>query len=119
MARRSRLVGRPAPAPVRPPARLRLPARAGGGAQILVERARRLRRAAPLRKARTLSTRTVRSSATVTTSPARTVRLGGIDALAVEAHMAGGRERGGGAAGAHHPRVPQPFVDALPVQRSV
>ena len=30
--------------------------------------------------------------------------------------MAGGGERGGGAAGAHHPRVPQPFVDALTVQ---
>jgi hypothetical protein len=30
--------------------------------------------------------------------------------------VAGSGERGGGAAGTHHPRVPQPFVDALPVQ---
>jgi len=40
----------------------------------------------------------------------------GIDALAVDADMAGARKRGGGAAGAHHPRVPQPFIDTLPVQ---
>ena len=39
-----------------------------------------------------------------------------IDALAVDAHMTGCGERGGRLARAHHPRVPQPFVDALAIQ---
>ena len=38
------------------------------------------------------------------------------DALAVEPHEACISERGGGAARAHHARVPEPFVDALAVQ---
>jgi hypothetical protein len=30
--------------------------------------------------------------------------------------MARIRKRGGRAAGAHHPRMPQPFIDPLPIQ---
>ena len=39
-----------------------------------------------------------------------------IDASAVDADEAGVRQRRSGRARAHHARVPQPFVDALPIQ---
>ena len=66
----------------------------------------------------TFRTRTLRSSAMVTTSPGRTGRL----AAPIRAPLSRTRPpldqlRGIGA-GAHHPRVPQPLVDALPVRRS-
>lgn len=41
---------------------------------------------------------------------------GGIDAGAVEPDQTIVSEPGGGRAGADHPRVPQPFVDPLPIQ---
>src|SRR5262249_23069821 len=48
---------------------------------------------------------------------ARAHRLArGLDAPAVEPHVAGGGERCGGGAGAYHPRVPKPLVDALAIQ---
>lgn len=40
---------------------------------------------------------------------------GGRDTLAIDAHEAAGHKLRRVAAGAHHPRMPQPFVDALAV----
>ena len=39
-------------------------------------------------------------------------------AHAVDADVAGFDERGSGGAGLHHPRVPQPFIETLPLQPS-
>ena len=108
--------GRTAGALVTPPA-----AGSCGGSGGGVRSSYRMRAisAEPRRSANpiTLSTRTVRSSAMVTTSPGRTGRLDAVDARAVDADQARIRQRRSGRARAHHARVPQPFVDALPIQR--
>jgi hypothetical protein len=41
-----------------------------------------------------------------------------VDALAVDPHVTGSGERGSRRARPHHPRVPEPFIDALAVQGS-
>jgi hypothetical protein len=41
-----------------------------------------------------------------------------VDALAVDPHVTGTGERGSRRARPHHPRVPEPFIDALAVQGS-
>ena len=115
MARRSRLVGRPLPCSRR--ARWRQsPARSWPAPDPRTDA--RASSAEPRRSAKptTLSTRTARSSATVTTSPGRTGTARGIDALAVDPHMAGCRKFCSRLARAHHPGMPEPLVDALAVR---
>ena len=116
-ARRSRFVGRPAPGSRVAAGTFSLAVECDRRRQVLVERPRRIRRPAALGKARDLehAHRAVeRHRHHVAGTHGMACRM---NTLAVDAHVAGGGERGSGAARAHHARVPQPFVDALAVQR--
>ena len=86
-----------------------------GRREILVKRAPGVRRSAPLAEIEHLQdANAVECDGDDITRTNRLARR--IDAATVDAHLAAIGERRRRAARAHHARVPQPFVDALPIQ---
>jgi len=87
--------------------------------QILHEKASAFRGPTPLRECRHFEHPygTVEGHRHDIAQPHRST--GGGDALAIDPHMTGGGERGGGRTRAHHARMPQPLVDTLAIQISV
>ena len=115
MARRSRLVGRPAPASRSRPGGARHRRRR----KVVIEHTGRNRIAAAIGHALHLQHPhpAIERHRDDVAGPHRAARR--IDPRAVEADMAAvGKLRGVGA-GAHHARVPQPFVDALTIQTAL